>query len=184
MKCWRSEAEICVSSWFFPSCDFALRWVLATDYHGKNKKVRQMKLIESSLAWTQGWRGPLGYRTYSHRGELTQESLPLTRYMNPQVLPTHTLGLRFAAQLFPTLCNPLDCQAPLSMEFSRQEYWRGCHAILQGTFLTQGLNPCLLYYSWMLYLLSITEAKVVKAKRSGFWCETLPQTSDKRLTQA
>ena len=26
-----------------------------------------------------------------------------------------------------TLCNPMDysCQAPLSMEFSRQKYWRG-----------------------------------------------------------
>ena len=26
------------------------------------------------------------------------------------------------AQLCPTLCNPTDCQAPLSMKFSRQEY--------------------------------------------------------------
>ena len=24
-----------------------------------------------------------------------------------------------------TLCDPMDCQAPLSMEFSRQEYWSG-----------------------------------------------------------
>ena len=29
------------------------------------------------------------------------------------------------AQLCPTLCNPVDCQTPLSMEFSRQEYWSG-----------------------------------------------------------
>ena len=28
-------------------------------------------------------------------------------------------------------------QAPLSMEFSRQEYWSRCHALLQGIFLTQ-----------------------------------------------
>ena len=27
-------------------------------------------------------------------------------------------------------------QAPLSMGFSRQEYWRGCHALLQGIFPT------------------------------------------------
>ena len=51
------------------------------------------------------------------------------------------------------------CQAPLSLEFSRQEYWSvGCHSLLQGIFLThfqpedqipdpsiefptQGLNP-------------------------------------------
>ena len=30
------------------------------------------------------------------------------------------------------------CQAPLSMGFSRQEYWNGCHALLQGIFPTQG----------------------------------------------
>ena len=29
------------------------------------------------------------------------------------------------------------------MEFSRQEYWGGGHALIQGIFLTQGLNPCL-----------------------------------------
>ena len=37
------------------------------------------------------------------------------------------------------------CQAPLSMGFSRQEYWSGCHALLQGIFLTQGSDPHLLY---------------------------------------
>ena len=31
--------------------------------------------------------------------------------------------------------------APLSIEFSRQEYWSGLHFILQGIFPTQGLNP-------------------------------------------
>ena len=32
-----------------------------------------------------------------------------------------------ATQLCPTLCDPTDCscQVPLSMEFSRQEYWSG-----------------------------------------------------------
>ena len=34
-------------------------------------------------------------------------------------------------------------QAPLFMEFSRQEYWywMGCHFLFQGIFLTQGSNP-------------------------------------------
>jgi len=38
-------------------------------------------------------------------------------------------------------------QAPLSMGFSRQEYWRGVglHFPLQGIFPTHGLNPGLLY---------------------------------------
>ena len=36
------------------------------------------------------------------------------------------------------------CQAPLSMGFSRQEYWSG-HTHFQGIFLTQGSNPGFLH---------------------------------------
>ena len=36
-------------------------------------------------------------------------------------------------------------QAPLSMGFSRQEYWSGLPFLLQGIFLTQGSNPGLLH---------------------------------------
>ena len=41
-------------------------------------------------------------------------------------------------------------QAPLSTGFSRQEYWSGCHALLQGIFPTQGLNPGLLHCRLLL----------------------------------
>ena len=37
-------------------------------------------------------------------------------------------------------------QAPLSMGFPRQEYWSGCPFLIQGIFLTQGLNLCLLHW--------------------------------------
>ena len=36
-------------------------------------------------------------------------------------------------------------QAPLSMGFSRQASWSGCHFLLQRIFPTQGLNPLLLH---------------------------------------
>ena len=36
------------------------------------------------------------------------------------------------------------CQAPLSMGFSKQETGVGCHALLQGIFLTHGWSPHLL----------------------------------------
>ena len=44
------------------------------------------------------------------------------------------------AQSRPALCDPMTVihQAPLSMEFSREEYWKGCHALLQGIFPIQG----------------------------------------------
>ena len=32
-------------------------------------------------------------------------------------------------------------QAPLSLEFSRQEYWSGLPFLIPGIFLTQGSNP-------------------------------------------
>ena len=39
---------------------------------------------------------------------------------------------------------PVAHQAPLSVGFSRQEFW-SCCALLQRLFLTQGSNPCLLH---------------------------------------
>ena len=51
-------------------------------------------------------------------------------------------------------------QASLSMEFSRQEYWRGLHFLLQGIFLTQGSNPGLLHCRQTLYPLSHQGQKV------------------------
>ena len=39
-------------------------------------------------------------------------------------------------------------QAPLSMEFSRQEYWSGLLYLAQGIFLIQGSKVHLL---WLLY---------------------------------
>ena len=36
-------------------------------------------------------------------------------------------------------------QVPLSMEFSKQEYWSGLSSLLQRIFLTKGSNPCFLH---------------------------------------
>ena len=54
--------------------------------------------------------------------------------------------------LFVTLWTVIH-QVPLSVGFSRQEYWSGCHALFQGIFPTQGLNShllCLLHCKWIL----------------------------------
>ena len=51
--------------------------------------------------------------------------------------------LRGRVRLFATL-RTVTHRAPLSREFSRQEYWSGLAFLLQGIFLTQGSNPCLL----------------------------------------
>ena len=58
------------------------------------------------------------------------------------------------------------CQAPLSMEFSRQEYW-------SGFFLTQGLNPGLLHCRQeTLYHLSQQGSPVLEYKENKY-CVTM-----------
>ena len=48
----------------------------------------------------------------------------------------------------------IDCQAPLFMKFSRQEYWSGLPLPSPGIFPTQGLSPSLLHHRQILYHLS------------------------------
>ena len=45
-------------------------------------------------------------------------------------------------------------EVPLSLEFSRQEYWSGYHFLLQGIFLAQGSNPGLPHLRQTHYHLS------------------------------
>ena len=42
-------------------------------------------------------------------------------------------------------------QAPLSIGFTRQEYWSGLSFPFLGIFFTQGSNPHLLLGRWILY---------------------------------
>ena len=49
----------------------------------------------------------------------------------------------------------VSCQTPLSMEFSRQEYWSGLPCSPPGIFPTQELNPGLLHCRQLLYQLSL-----------------------------
>ena len=46
-------------------------------------------------------------------------------------------------QLCPTLCDPMDCSPPGSSvhgDYPGKKTGVGCHALLQGIFLTQGSN--------------------------------------------
>ena len=59
--------------------------------------------------------------------------------------------------LFATLWT-VACQAPLSMGFFRQEYWMGCHFLLQGIFPTWGFTLGLLHCRQILYCWATREA--------------------------
>ena len=65
------------------------------------------------------------------------------------------LGL--VTQSCPTLCDPMDCSLPGSSNHEDSPGKNtdvGCHALLQGIFPTQELNPCLLHCKQILYRLS------------------------------
>ena len=57
------------------------------------------------------------------------------------------------AKMCPTLCDPMGCSPPGSSVRGNspgKNIGVGCHALLQGIFLNQGLNPCLLLGRWIL----------------------------------
>ena len=67
------------------------------------------------------------------------------------------LLLCLAAQSCPTLCNPMDCSPPGSSvhgDSPGKNIRVGCHALLQGIFPTQGLNPGFPHCRQILYHLS------------------------------
>ena len=60
-------------------------------------------------------------------------------------------------QSCPTLCDPMDCDSPGSSvhgDSPGKNTGVGCHALLQGIFPTQGLNPGLPHCRQILYHLS------------------------------
>ena len=64
--------------------------------------------------------------------------------------------LCLVAQSCPTLCDCMDC-SPLGSSIredspDKKRTGVGCHALLQGIFPTQGLNPGLLHCRQILYL--------------------------------
>ena len=74
------------------------------------------------------------------------------------------------------------CRAPLSMGFSRQKYWMGCHFLLQGIFPTQGLNPgllCLLHWQADSLLLS----HLWSLKRKGYRYKNKGGEKDRSIKQ-
>ena len=67
-------------------------------------------------------------------------------------------SLRFCAvlclviQLCLTLCDPMCCSPPTSLSMPPgKDTGEGCHALLQGDFLTQGSNPGLLHHWQILH---------------------------------
>ena len=65
-----------------------------------------------------------------------------------KALNLHHLTCKFIELLFQCACVLSSPPAPLSMEFSWQKYWIGCHFLLQGIFLMHTYN---LHLLWLLH---------------------------------
>ena len=91
-----------------------------------------LKLQETKTQFFLCSEAPFSPGSYAH----TQALLSL----RARVL-SHFSCVQLCATLWPRA--HVD-QVPLSMGFSRQPYWRGSQALLQGIFPTQGSNPRLL----------------------------------------
>ena len=84
-------------------------------------------------------------------------SLPLWYTDNFAVLKTLCAALCLVVQSCPALCDPMDCSPPgfsVRGDSPGKNTGVGCHAFLQGVFLTQGMNPGLLHCRWIIYCLS------------------------------
>ena len=59
------------------------------------------------------------------------------------VIPQHSTCVLSRLQSYPTMCDHKDCSLPGSClrDSSGKNTRVGCHSLLQGIFLTQGLNP-------------------------------------------
>ena len=107
--------------------------------------------IKETQALQNQWNGRnkslAGFYRSSHLGPAPAEARLEIR------VTVHAQSLH----LCPTLCDLLwavALQAPLSMGFSRQEYWSWLLCPPPGIFLTQGWNLSLLRCRWILYPLS------------------------------
>ena len=79
---------------------------------------------------------------------------PMSPAFTGGFLTTGPPVLCLVAQLCLTLCDTMDCSVPGSSvhgDSPGKNIRVCCHALLQGIFPTQGLNPGLLHCRWILY---------------------------------
>ena len=74
-------------------------------------------------------------------------------------------------QLCPLLCDPMDCQAPLSTGFSRQEYWSGLLGPPPGHRPDPGIEPMSPAFQvdslWLNHLGSLEGSITMNKARGG-----------------
>jgi len=93
---------------------------------------------------SHGHRSLVGYSPWGRKESDTTLRLHFTSLRGHLCIGGAGCGLVAKSCLTLATLWSVAFQVPLSMGFHRQEYWSGCHFLLQGIFWTQELNPCLL----------------------------------------
>ena len=93
---------------------------------------------------SHGHRSLVGYSPWGRKESDTTLRLHFTSLRGHLCIGGGGCGLVAKSCLTLATLWSVAFQVPLSMGFHRQEYWSGCHFLLQGIFWTQELNPCLL----------------------------------------
>ena len=110
---------------------------------GTSSLIRSLQTRENSLPTLTGFDTSTTSLLWVPGFKLPTWNLLLANFISLPPSPPLTVSTSLATPW------TIACQAPLSMGFSRQEYWSGFP--FQGIFLTQGLNSGLLLYRWILY---------------------------------
>ena len=87
------------------------------------------------------------------------DSLSILTFLwaSPRLMVHTHVGVCSVTQLCPTLCHLTNCSpqgSSLHGDTPGKNTGVGHHALLQGIFSNQGLNPGLPHYRWILYCLS------------------------------
>ena len=126
----------------------------------RSSHVKEGMCFMGLQGWDKGWGEPTFVQGWPHSGLmichldcLLKSLRELCKYYRCLTQFNHDLWgwcsaiLHFksvlVAELCLTLCDPIDLghQAPLSMEFSRQEYWRGLPFPSPGDLPNPGIKP-------------------------------------------
>ena len=120
---------------------WALTLTVKTNEAGLISLIRELSgnLLRREINQVGIWSKSVGWVGYSI---VTQLQIPLSVFC-----PWCWGWVCLVAQLGPTLCDPMDCRPPgssLQGDSPGKNTGVGCHVLLQGIFLTQGLNLVLL----------------------------------------
>ena len=124
----------------------------------KNTYMGDLAMAASRQRWKMA--GSLGRQPWIWEGPKTKVLWNFTTRNQAALTIKQVVAISWSevkiAQLRLILCDPMDRshQTPLSMEFSRQEYWSGLPCPSPGIFLIQGSNPGLPLCRQIFYYLS------------------------------